>query len=167
MFSCEEIIELSIRRCPKLEELPIFRGSVLLERVITDGCGKFKCLELDGCQNLRSVSGNVELTKLYINQCPELKELPSLSRMLCLEGIYIDSCEKKKISLPSALINPYVKGCRELQRFAGIGDLKKLTWMNVIECPELEELPSLDRMPCLQEIKIDSWRRLISTIVKR
>ncbi|GLJ33372.1 hypothetical protein SUGI_0671350 [Cryptomeria japonica] len=161
MFGCEEIIQLSIRSCPKLEELPVIRGSVFLERVIIDGCGKFKCLELDGCQRLRSVSGNLELTKLCINQCPELEELPSLSRMLCLENIYIESCEKmKKITLPSALISLYVKGCRELQRLAGITDLKNLTSMNIIECPQLEEVPNLDRMSCLQDIKIESCGKL-------
>ncbi|XP_059064144.1 disease resistance protein Roq1 [Cryptomeria japonica] len=93
-FGCEELVELNIRGCPMLEELPDFRGPGCLERIVIDGCGKLKRLQVDGYQNLKSVSGNFGLRQLSIIDCPELEEVPPLDRLNCLKSIIIHNCEK-------------------------------------------------------------------------
>ncbi|GLJ33488.1 hypothetical protein SUGI_0673670 [Cryptomeria japonica] len=93
-FGCEEVVEFSIRGCPKLAKLPIFAGPSCLERIIIDECGKFERLQVDGCQNLKSVSGNFELRQVHIINCPELEEVPNLDRLRYLWSITIHSCEK-------------------------------------------------------------------------
>ncbi|GLJ33370.1 hypothetical protein SUGI_0671320 [Cryptomeria japonica] len=170
MFGCEELIELRIRGCRRLEELPSLSRMRLLHQIEIESCGKldfeFLCLtsmkfleritldrdvkvkyfELYNCQNLETIIFCCEeLIELSIRGCPKLEELPVFRGSAFLESVVIDGCRKlKNIALPSAVIKLYLKGCRELQSVAGIGDLKKLTWMHVIECPELENLPSLD-----------------------
>ncbi|GLJ33351.1 hypothetical protein SUGI_0670920 [Cryptomeria japonica] len=113
-FGCEELVVLNIRNCPELVELPYFEGSTSLERIIIDGCG-IQDLRFYGCQNLRSVSGNFELKKLYINSCPQLEEFPGFARLTFLEEFEIDSCEK-------------------LQIISGVEELLALQWMNLSYC---------------------------------
>ncbi|XP_057846810.1 disease resistance protein Roq1-like [Cryptomeria japonica] len=147
--------------CRSLETTEFGFEKLVQLKIIIDGIGKIGCFHLDECQNLRSVSLNFDLTGLHIAKCPELEELPSLSRQRCLEWIRIDSCKKlRKITLSTTLNNISVTNCRDLQKVVGTGDLIKLTRLIIRECPRLEELPSLPRLSCLKEIEIDSCAKL-------
>ncbi|GLJ35012.1 hypothetical protein SUGI_0704470 [Cryptomeria japonica] len=98
---------------------------------------------------------------MSISECPELEELPNVSKMSCLESIDIDSCERlHKITLPTTLIKLTVHRCRGLQMLAGSNNLTNLTDMFIGECHELEELPNVSEMSCLESIDIDSVERL-------
>ncbi|GLJ33322.1 hypothetical protein SUGI_0670360 [Cryptomeria japonica] len=157
-FGYETLVKLSIRDCPKLDKLPIFRCPIYLEMIMIDGCGKFKYLELDGCPNLKSVSGNFELKDLSINDCP--KWLPSFAALSCLEQIEIKNCEGiQEIMLPTTLISLSVQSCRGLKRIEETDDATKLTKLYISRCPELE-LPNLARLKCLQRIQIDTCKKL-------
>ncbi|GLJ33347.1 hypothetical protein SUGI_0670860 [Cryptomeria japonica] len=62
----------------------------------------------------------------------------------------------QSVVLPTTLISLFVTSCRDLQRVAGVGDLPNLAELIIKRCPELEELPSLAGLSCLEEIEIDS-----------
>ncbi|XP_057846616.2 F-box/LRR-repeat protein 15-like [Cryptomeria japonica] len=117
-FDCEELVELRIRGCPELEELPVLRGPSCLERIIIDRCGKLQCLQVNGCQNLKSLSGNFELRQLHVINCPELEEvmvLMGLDRLSCFGSIKIHNCEK-------------------LQNISGIEEWQALSYMSLCYC---------------------------------
>ncbi|XP_059077352.1 disease resistance protein Roq1 [Cryptomeria japonica] len=161
-FGCANLVELSIRSCPELEMLPAIRGSSCIDlRITIDRCGKHKYLQVYDCPKLRSVSLNLEVTKLHISNCPELKELPGLSRSTCLEKFEIDCCKKlKNITLPTSLISLSIQNCRDLQRLAGISDLTNLTELHIMKCPKLEELASLSSLNYLERTEIDHCKKL-------
>ncbi|XP_059064135.1 uncharacterized protein LOC131856382 [Cryptomeria japonica] len=149
-FSCEELVELSICGCPELEKLPAFKGLNCHERIIIDGCGKLKYLQLYHCRNLKSVSVN-SIRCLHVTSCSELEELSCLSRV---EKIEICQCEKiQNIRLPKALICLSVEGCTDLQRI-GTGYLMKLRKLTIRKCPKLEELSCLSRVDDMEKIEI-------------
>ncbi|XP_057860686.2 disease resistance protein Roq1 [Cryptomeria japonica] len=81
-----KLVEFSIRLCPELEKLPHLVGLSCLQRIIIDGCGNLKSLELRFLNNLKSLKGIADLTELEITKCPELQELPNLA---CLEKLTI------------------------------------------------------------------------------
>ncbi|GLJ33699.1 hypothetical protein SUGI_0677400 [Cryptomeria japonica] len=137
-FSCEKLVELSIRGCPKLEKLPDFEGPSCLERILIDGCGKLENLQLNGCQNLKIVSGNFETTKLYICGSPELEELP----------------------IHATLVSLSIKNCRDLERVSGTGEFMELAELIIIECPMLEKLPSIAKSTSVKKIVIESCEKL-------
>ncbi|GLJ24394.1 hypothetical protein SUGI_0465880 [Cryptomeria japonica] len=60
------------------------------------------CVEktkIHSCEKVQNFMLQPTLTELLITECPELDELPSLSRLSCIKEIGIDSCEKlEKIS---------------------------------------------------------------------
>ncbi|XP_057834194.2 disease resistance protein Roq1 isoform X2 [Cryptomeria japonica] len=115
-------------------------------------------------RDLHGVSGSADplkLRELIIRQCPELEEVPSLARLSCMEKIEIDSCDKlQNITLPTALITLSVQRCTYLQRVVGSSDLIKLTELIITGCPELEEVPSLSRLSCMEKIHIDFCDKL-------
>ncbi|XP_057846543.2 disease resistance protein Roq1 isoform X2 [Cryptomeria japonica] len=160
-FGCEELVELSIRGCPELKKLPEFKGLNCLERIVIDGCGKVKYLQLYHCRVLKSVSGN-SIRWLHITtSCTELEELPDLSGMSYLEEIEISECEKiQNIRLPSTLIRLCVNYCGDLQTVAGTGDILELIELTISDCPALEELPCLYRVNEMEKIKISDCEKI-------
>ncbi|GLJ35011.1 hypothetical protein SUGI_0704460 [Cryptomeria japonica] len=107
------------------------------------------------------LEGIRNITKISISECPELEELPNVSEMSCLESIDIDSYERlHKLTLPTTLIKLTLHRCRGLQMVAGRGNLTNLRDMFIGECPELEELPNVSDMSCMESIDIDSYERL-------
>ncbi|GLJ33703.1 hypothetical protein SUGI_0677560 [Cryptomeria japonica] len=103
-----KLVEFSIRHCPELEKLPHLVGLSCLQRIIIDGCGNLKSLELRFLNNLKSLKGIVDLTELEITKCPELQELPNLA---CLEKLTI-----------------------KLQDISGIEELPALKNMQLLQC---------------------------------
>ncbi|GLJ34636.1 hypothetical protein SUGI_0696650 [Cryptomeria japonica] len=135
-----ELEELSICESPELEELPSLARMSRLKMIVIDSCEKLHNIILPTtlikltvrrCRGLCMLAGISNLTKLTdicIGECPELKELPILAGLSCLEMIAIDSCEKlHNIILPTTLIKLTVRRCRGLCMLAGISNLTKLT----------------------------------------
>ncbi|GLJ57083.1 hypothetical protein SUGI_1293690 [Cryptomeria japonica] len=139
-FCCQKLVELSIRDCPEIVEIPAFVGPSCLKRILIDRCGKLEYLQLNGCHNLKSVSGNFEIRRLCISDCPELEELPDLATLISLS----------------------LQRCKDLQIVAGICDHMELRGLIISDCPELEELPNLFRLSYLERIVIDSCENLHS-----
>ncbi|XP_057863268.2 disease resistance protein Roq1 [Cryptomeria japonica] len=85
------LAQLNISECPELEKLLSFSSWSCLQKVDIASCGKLQNLMLpttliklsvQSCKDLQRVVGDLtELTELFINECPELDELPSFSGM--------------------------------------------------------------------------------------
>ncbi|KAH9289011.1 hypothetical protein KI387_033128, partial [Taxus chinensis] len=155
MCDFAQLVILIIRDCPELEQLPILEDLNCLEMITIDECRKLNCLALYRCQNLKRVAGNFDLEGLYICDCPELLELPSLGCLTRLEGISIVECGKlQSITLPTTLNRLKLEVCGELKRVSRLSGLTKLVTLKFFECPKLEELPTLGRLSCLERITI-------------
>ncbi|GLJ33675.1 hypothetical protein SUGI_0676760 [Cryptomeria japonica] len=139
-----------------------------MENIEIDSCDKLQnitlptaliTLSVQRCTYLQTVVGSsdlIKLTELIIMKCPQLEELPVLSGVSCMEKIEIDSCEKlQNIMLPTMLISLSIGCCRDLQRVVMSGDLTKLTKLIVTECPELEELPVLSGVSCMEIVSCE------------
>ncbi|GLJ33490.1 hypothetical protein SUGI_0673690 [Cryptomeria japonica] len=153
-FDCEELVELNIRGCPKLEELTVFRGPNCLERIIIDGRGKLRCLQVDGYQNLKSVLGISNLAKLVeleICGCgkQEFDHL-SLSGLKNLVRIKFDRLVQLKYF--------ELDGCQNLKAMQF--GCEELVELSIRGCPELEELPVFRGPSCLERITIDECGKL-------
>ncbi|XP_057813977.2 uncharacterized protein LOC131027892 [Cryptomeria japonica] len=173
-----KLTDICIGECPELEELPILAGLRFLEMIAIYCCEKLHNIILPTTlikltvrryRGLRMIAGIGNLTKLTdicIGECPELKELPILAGQRCLEMIVIDSCKKlHKIILPTTLIKLTVRRCRGLRMVAGNDNLTKLSDICIGECPELEELPILAGLSCLEMIAIYSCDKLHNIIL--
>ncbi|GLJ33487.1 hypothetical protein SUGI_0673660 [Cryptomeria japonica] len=149
-FGCEELVGLSIRTCPELERLPIFRGPSCLEKIIIDRCRKLKCLQLDGCQILKTIQfGCEELVELNIRGSPELEELTIFRGPNCLERVIIDGCGKLKCL--------QVDGCQNLESVLGIFNLAKLVELEICGCGKQDfDHLCLSGLKCLERIKFDT-----------
>ncbi|GLJ29976.1 hypothetical protein SUGI_0592660 [Cryptomeria japonica] len=160
-YGCKKIASFCSFDYLELEKLLVFVHSICLVAVIINGCGEFKYLQLIDCQNLKSVSGKLEIGGLYIDECPKLEELPRFSSLSRVEQIHIESCGKlQNITLPTSPSSLYVTSCSDLQRISTTGDLTMLTELYINQCPELEELPSLSSLSCVEKISIQSCGKL-------
>ncbi|GLJ34635.1 hypothetical protein SUGI_0696640 [Cryptomeria japonica] len=108
------------------------------------------------------ISNLTELTDICIGECPELKELPILAGLSCLEMIAFYSCEKlHNIILPTTLIKLTVQNLyRGSQMLTAIENLTELEELSICESPELEELPSFAKLNRLKMIAINSCEKL-------
>ncbi|GLJ33674.1 hypothetical protein SUGI_0676750 [Cryptomeria japonica] len=122
---------------------------------------KLRELIIHSCKKLQNIMLPPMLVSLSISDCAELEELPSLSRLSCVEKIEIRCCKKlQNIMLPPMLVSLSIHSSRNLQRVVGSGDLTKFTELIVTECPELEELPVLSGVRCMEKIEIESCNKL-------
>ncbi|KAH9288821.1 hypothetical protein KI387_032938, partial [Taxus chinensis] len=146
MRGLDELVILNICECTELEYLACLQGLTCLKMVTIDGCRKLKSFELNGCINLKRVSGMnglEELAILIICECPELEYLPCLQGLNCLKMITIDGCGK--------LNNLQWRICRSLKRVLGNFDP---TGLSIFDCPELKELPCFAHVTRLEYIFI-------------
>ncbi|GLJ07135.1 hypothetical protein SUGI_0059480 [Cryptomeria japonica] len=168
-----KLVELNIKQCPELQPGLDLSSLNFLKRIVVVECWNMHSittpitleeLTVQRCRKLKTVAavGSLtELADLYISDCEELDELPSLAGLNCLKRINIDCCKKlHNLTLPAIVIKLTVKQWGESQTLAGIGNLTKLTDLCIGECPELEELPSLARLCCLETLNINSCEKL-------
>ncbi|GLJ33693.1 hypothetical protein SUGI_0677200 [Cryptomeria japonica] len=136
------LTELNICKCPELEDVNL---------------GLLCCLEtikIVCCRDLRSVSGISDLTKLVelnISFCWKLHLELCLVDLNCLQSIKLD----ESVRLECFELN----GCKSLKTVSGTYALQKLQFVNIRNCPELEELPVFFGPSYLQRITIDGcWK---------
>ncbi|KAH9288819.1 hypothetical protein KI387_032936 [Taxus chinensis] len=173
MSDLRKLVEYNISECCKLQEISFVHSSCL-ERITIEYCKILKtvsamegleklvtlnirdCPELERLLvNLRRVSEISDLSKLIelnISDCPEHELELSLVGMNCLESITVDGCGKLK----SFELN----GCKNLQSVSGMSGLEELAILIICECPELENLPCLQGLSCLEMITIHGCEKL-------
>uniref|UniRef100_A0A2K1XNL2 AAA+ ATPase domain-containing protein n=1 Tax=Populus trichocarpa TaxID=3694 RepID=A0A2K1XNL2_POPTR len=144
--------KLSITECGKLESIPIFRLSSLVEFVI------------DGCDELRYLSALVELD---ISWCDELNSIPGDFRELkYLKTFCIRGC--KLGALPSglqccaSLEELYIYGWSELIHISDLQELSSLQYLTIKSCDKLISIDwhGLRQLPSLVDLTISRCRSL-------
>ncbi|KAH9289112.1 hypothetical protein KI387_033229, partial [Taxus chinensis] len=144
---------ISGKHYAKLESL-LLRSMEKLSEVDLQLVTTLKSLQLRDLKNLKSVSGISDLTNvvvLNIYGCPELEEMPHLFHLRCLKIVSIDDCQKLKCLV--------LDGCTNLKTVE-MSDVPNLLQLSIHHCPELEELPLLEGLSCLNSIKIDGCGKL-------
>eukprot|EP01018_Ginkgo_biloba_P036684 Gb_33801 [translate_table: standard] len=157
----KSLTELELVGCGELELPTLPRGLV---KVRTESCSglkkisfnmphmnELKYLNVLDCERLTELQGLgslKSLTELMLQGCRELAELSTLSRGLVKVGI--ESCSGlKRISFNLPHMNDLkvlnVFHCERLTELEGLGSLKSLTELMLMDCGELVELPTLPR----------------------
>lgn len=151
--------ELMLRHCKALKRLP--DSIKLLNRVVVYDCG-FKRLEfkrLEGEKEiLRQSKGKGILNNLdssidrYMPRPPLQinREIPEVS-VPRLQHLLVESCNDLEVvgRLPNTLITLQLKLCHNLRTIEGFGSLTKLQMLDISQCTELEELPSIETLVSL------------------
>ncbi|KAJ8633200.1 hypothetical protein MRB53_026536 [Persea americana] len=151
----ESLHTLNICRCSALTSLP-------------DGLGQLKALQtlvISQCSQLTSLPeglGQLEaLQTIRINYCYGLTSLLNgLGQFKALRNLYISTCTKLR-SLSDGLVQlealetVNVSTCTELRSlFDELEQLKSLRSLNIFYCSELRQLPKLQHLTILEELKM-------------
>ncbi|KAH9288926.1 hypothetical protein KI387_033043 [Taxus chinensis] len=189
IYRGQKLNSLHLESCANLNSVLIESMENLIEvdfKMVT----ALKTLKFNHCKNLKSVSGLCDLTalvKLKMGECSELEELSGLSHLSCLESIDIyrgqklnslqlDNCTNLKsvllesmenlikvdLRMVTALKSLQLRECENLKGVSGIGDLSNLVELSISGCSELEELPGLTHLNCLESLEIYKGEKLNS-----
>ena len=163
--ACLEI--LIFQKCNKMVEIVAAEASKMtniLGQKDSSFCS-LTMLVLENMQNLKSICGQPmlfpSLKEMYVIDCPELEKLPlELNSATCLETLFLKECNKmveivtieaskmttvhgQKDSIFSSLTTITLENMQNLKRICGQPLLfPSLKRFSVINCPELEKLPS-------------------------
>eukprot|EP00253_Pinus_taeda_P001391 PITA_01391 len=128
--------------CPNLQHLFVGFCSDLVE--VGTLPNTLLKLQLLGCSSLRKIDGLCHLAKLqilYISQCREIEELPSVGTLVSLEELRASECVKLKsiqgLAQPSKLRLLDVSWCDEIEELEGAEHLRLLTKLDASGCPKL------------------------------
>ncbi|CAJ2638904.1 unnamed protein product [Trifolium pratense] len=168
------LVSLTLKNCPKLEECLCLEGSPLLKELYIRECPELKRIPP---QHLPS------LQKLEISDCNKLEECLCLEGSPLLKELYISDCPMLKISIPKgdSMIELHLERCDRILVNGFSSGLKKFVLegnryvefseeQNLVKCTVLEELmfdlegfvvkrPSLD-LRCynsLRKLAIKGW----------
>ncbi|XP_050380771.1 putative disease resistance protein RGA3 isoform X2 [Argentina anserina] len=151
---CTSLRGLEIRSCPKIKSIPIpSEGFPSLGRLWLEQCAGLSSLPsgLGGC---------ISLEDLSVTECPKVTSVPFDSLNTTLRYLRVDNLE----SLPNLLCrftSLRLLGIKKCQS-TGI-DLKipvSLKELTIEECPNLETVPSLDKLTSLRRLQISNCSRL-------
>jgi Leucine-rich repeat (LRR) protein len=155
-FPC--LLELSIRTCPNLRELPHLFPSLAM-------------LEINGCQELAELPGLPSICELEVNKFDErvLQSIVNLSSLT-----YLRMCQ---ISMLTCLLERFFQKLTALEELQiadlgelttlsnelGLQNLQCLQRMEISGCPFLKELPqSLYELSSLKELRVSKCPSLVS-----
>ncbi|GLJ34569.1 hypothetical protein SUGI_0695320 [Cryptomeria japonica] len=166
-----KLAELNIKSCPKLRlELNLSSLNHLKRITIVECLSVYNItlpttlieLTVQRCMQLQIKGGIGHLTKLtelHISECPVIEEMPVFRGLSCLESITVDGCSKFSYF--------QVIDCAILKAVRGNLDMGHLALLCISDCPELEQLPCLERLACLVEICIFNCRKLQKVTLPR
>ncbi|MBA0762123.1 hypothetical protein Gotri_024669, partial [Gossypium trilobum] len=174
-FGFSSLQYLSVRRCNKLEVLPITGGCSSLEKLrissceelskIGDGLSTSTCLkelDLSGCRNLSSIpnlEGFSSLQYLSVKRCKKLEVLPITGGCSSLEKLGISSCEKLSkigdgLSTSTCLKELDLDNCPDLSSIPNLEGFSSLQYLSVKRCDKLESFPLKAPLSSLKELRI-------------
>jgi Leucine-rich repeat (LRR) protein len=128
--------------CPNLQHLFVGFCSDLVE--VGTLPNTLLKLQLLGCSSLRKIEGLCDLSKLqilYISQCREVEELPSVETLVSLEELRASECVK-------------------LKNIRGLAQLSKLRLLDVSWCDEIEELEGAEHLKSLTKLDASGCTKL-------
>ncbi|KAM5552173.1 hypothetical protein ABKV19_026842 [Rosa sericea] len=152
---CTSLQELGIGRCPKITSIP------------SEGLPSLGRLRLWKCPELSSLPSGLgcctSLVHLEVRECPKVTSIPIDSLSTTLRSLWVKNPE----SLPilhggfTSLRQLVIDGCQSTQidlQFCQI--LVSLEDLTIRDCPNLETVPSLDKLTSLRELSIGGCSRL-------
>ncbi|GKV49777.1 hypothetical protein SLEP1_g56509 [Rubroshorea leprosula] len=161
-FSLDNLVDLKILKCKKLESIPIMIGLSSLQQ-----------LRIQNCLELTRIGDGVfafpkSLKRLDIWSCPRLETIgDSISTLTCLEELDLSGCEDLRLipimSGLSSLQQLRIQNCLELTRigdgaFAFPASLRQL---RISSCPRLETIgDSISTLTCLEELDLSGCEDL-------
>uniref|UniRef100_A0A2N9IMF2 Uncharacterized protein n=1 Tax=Fagus sylvatica TaxID=28930 RepID=A0A2N9IMF2_FAGSY len=158
---------LEIENCPNLTSFASMQGAPSLRRLVVSSCGVEdlpKQLELceeliiSNCRNLRGgYWGDLRsLTKLEIENCPNLTSFASMQGAASLRRLVVSSCGVEdlpnRLELCEELI---ISNCRNL-RGGYWGDLRSLTKLEIEKCPNLKSFATIHGAASLRRLVVSS-----------
>ncbi|XP_024188858.1 putative disease resistance protein At3g14460 isoform X2 [Rosa chinensis] len=157
---CTSLQKLDIESCPKITSVPI----------PSEGLPSLAQLLLSQCPELSSLPSGLgcctSLINLSIKECPKVTSIPLDSLTTTLRYLSLSNLE----SLPilhggfTSLRRLEIHGCQstqiEQQFCAFLQILVSLQELTIEDCPNLETLPSLDKLTSLHDLEIYDCSRL-------
>ncbi|KAM6582927.1 hypothetical protein CsatB_009929 [Cannabis sativa] len=146
------LLELSIRACPNLRQLPTTLPSLTM-------------LEIDGCQSLEELPKLPSIHDVELKQCQaavleSIVALKSLSHLRMCQILDLTSLPDGLFQNLTALEELHITHLNHLTALPnkiGLHKLPSLQRMEISGCPLLEELPqSLHKLPSLKELRV--WK---------
>ncbi|GKV45253.1 hypothetical protein SLEP1_g52362 [Rubroshorea leprosula] len=160
-FSMESLKKVHIKRCGKLENLPMISKLQSLE-----------ILEIWYCKQLRMIGDDAVfastcLKELNISDCERLMFMPSVEGLSFLQKIYICRCGELKsigesLSAATCLKEFTINRCNALTSLPSLHAHSSLQTLSIEDCYGLRSLPSLHGLSFLQTLLIRDCSGLIS-----
>ncbi|KAM5552152.1 hypothetical protein ABKV19_026823 [Rosa sericea] len=179
---CTSLKLLCIQSCPKITSIPA-QYCTSLQNLVISGCPEITSIPipseglpslgrllLSWCPELSSLPSGLgcctSLDHLSIKECPKVTSIPIGNLSATLRDLCVDNPE----SLPilhggfTSLGQLVIDGCQstqiDLQFCAFLQNLLSLVMLRIAECPNLETIPSLDKLTSLRYLTITSCSRL-------
>ncbi|GKV17365.1 hypothetical protein SLEP1_g27879 [Rubroshorea leprosula] len=151
------LLELTIKSCEKLENIPII------------GFSSLKKLEIDQCKKLTGIAvGTTEFTslkELSIQCCAKLESIPT-SALPSIQTLNIKNCEGLSSigdSLSKCLEHIPLKDCPNLRFLPSMDGLTSLKSLRLSSCDGFEYLPrGLSSCTALERLNINACNSLVS-----
>ncbi|XP_048227155.1 disease resistance protein RUN1 isoform X3 [Ricinus communis] len=165
LSSTTDLTSIELRGCESLLEIP---SSV-------QKCKKLYSLHLDNCKELRSLPSLIQLESLSILSlafCPNLKMLPDIPRGVKDLSLHDSGLEEWPSSLPSLdnLTFFSVSFCKNLRSLPSLLQWKSLRDIDLSGCSNLKVLPEI--LVCAETLRIgrrsglEEWSPLIHSLNK-
>ncbi|CAN6678900.1 unnamed protein product [Malus baccata var. baccata] len=155
-MKCLKILDLS--GCSNLEMFPEIPEAMEELSVLYLSRSKIKELPL-------SINNLTRLRKLILDDCKELKSLPSSIRMKCLKILDLSGCSNLEMfpEIPEVIEGLEMldlSGSKVTELPSSINNLTGLVHLKLKDCKELINLPSIIRMKCFQTLDLSGCSSL-------
>lgn len=127
----------------KMEILNSETGTEITAESVINNC-------MVGLENLQLYETRVSELSFVEGICPNIQHLK------------IDNCNDlvEIGALPASLLTLQLKSCGALRKIGGLFGLAKLQQLDISECEQLEELPSLETLTSLEELRVGECKQL-------
>ncbi|KAE8037274.1 hypothetical protein FH972_009875 [Carpinus fangiana] len=161
--SFNELLELKVLRCPKLQALPQFFSPQKLEisrcellTTLPPHSRRLHHLALDGCEDgalVRAIRETGSLNSLVISSISNISSLPKWPQLPGLKSLNCEKLETLNEELPTSLECLTIASCPLLKSFS-LKSLPSLADLYIEDCPLLQSLPEDGFPSSLQHLLI-------------
>eukprot|EP01018_Ginkgo_biloba_P036119 Gb_11158 [translate_table: standard] len=144
----KSLTELELRNCPKLREMPPLPKGLI--QTCIKWCSRLKTISFD-------MSQMNALKVLHVSYCESLTELPGLCSLESLTKLKLNSCcELAELPpLPRGLVQARIKWCSQLKTIlCDMSQMNELEVLHVSHCPNVTEIRGLGSLQSLIELEL-------------
>ena len=151
-----QLSELKISKCDKLNSLSSFGNSAQLTTLFLSECSSLT--QLQGLENL------TQLKKLSLIRCDSLVQLPNLGKLTLLKELSLSECinltQLDGLESLTQLRKLSLFKCRSLVQLPGLEKLIRLKEATLAQCSSLIKLPTLDNLSQIIELSLSGCSNL-------